>query len=814
MNPRGGGGSRVREQKEIVMPVEPLTGRRIELVTGGEDRVALRGVRLTARLSAGSQKTIVEQTFVNLEERAIEAVYTFPLPENAAVCGFEVITADRVLTGAIEENDAAIERYENAVSEGHGAFLMEQHRPDVFSVRVGNIKPRQVATIRLTYVAPLEFVDRQVRVAFPTTVAPRYVTDTGTQDPVATAVDGEAVNPPHVDQVPYGMSVQIDVALGRAVASITSPTHSIKVEQVGEMENRVMLAGGLTEMDRDLVLSVNLKREAAPSVQVGRSKAGDAFLAVSFVPEFDADDVAAARNSETVFVLDCSGSMMGDSIAQATAALQLCLRSLSEGDTFNVCRFGSTFELMSSEPVVYGEQTLQKALRYVAEQRNLGGTELYGPLEAIFATPVGTGRVRQIILLTDGQVTNEQACIELARKNRRANRIFSFGIGAACSTSLVKGLARATAGAAEFITGGERIDDKVLRTFSRIGSPGVTDVRIDWDGADVQTLAELPPVFDGDVLTVYGRALGRAPARVTLRCRTQAGEKSWPVAVPAAADDGRLIGTMWARRAIQSIEEVNDLGRLSARQRKGHKEAQAVIALSKEFNILSSLTTFIAIEHRTVAERNEGRPETRRVPVLLAKGWGGAEEEEILMDCIAAAGGARAAAPWGMARYCMAKASPPLNKAPAPPAAGGFVGSVKRMFRRSPKVADGVQAPHSRDLERIIDHSLCRSVESKRPSDAASILALQSAEGWFAKSDLLLDARAAAVESRISLVTKQNLDRVVATVLALWLLRTRFQADEALWRRAYRKGVAYLARTLARTVEEVEAWLEEVEKAM
>src|SRR5689334_24904556 len=109
------------------------------------DRVALRGVRLRSRLSGMSQRTTVEQTFVNLERKAIEAVYTFPLPESAAVCGFEVVTADRVLTGQIEEIEHAIETYDKAIGAGHGAYMVEENRPDVFTVRGGNLKPRQAA---------------------------------------------------------------------------------------------------------------------------------------------------------------------------------------------------------------------------------------------------------------------------------------------------------------------------------------------------------------------------------------------------------------------------------------------------------------------------------------------------------------------------------------------------------------------------------------------------------------------------------------------------------------------------------------------
>src|SRR5688572_8429202 len=158
---------------------------RLALETPGraDTRVALRGVRIKSRVRALSHRTTVEQTFVNQEPRAIEAVYTFPLPEQAAVCGFEVITGDRVLTGKIEESEKAIEQYDDAIAHGDAAYMVERDRPDVFTVRVGNIKPQQAATIRLTYVAQLDRVDKSIRLVYPTTVAPRYVSEAGV-DPI------------------------------------------------------------------------------------------------------------------------------------------------------------------------------------------------------------------------------------------------------------------------------------------------------------------------------------------------------------------------------------------------------------------------------------------------------------------------------------------------------------------------------------------------------------------------------------------------------------------------------------------------------
>jgi Ca-activated chloride channel family protein len=804
------------------------------------DRVALRGVHLSARLSGMSLRATLEQTFVNLEPHAIEAVYTFPLPEGAAVCGFEVITGDHIFTGTVEELNQGIEQYEQAVSEGHGAFLMEQERPDVFTVRVGNIKPKQAATIRLKYVCPLERVDKSIRVSFPTTLAPRFVAGS---DPIEAAIDGDALNPPHVLCVPYGISMEVDVALGRQVTSARSPSHAISVANGEDGTCRISFAGGIAEMDRDVVLLLDLAREHQPCVQASRGSEGESYLAVTFVPEFDDEALAQPAPAETVFVLDCSGSMQGDSMAQAIAALELCLRSMSVGDTFNVCRFGSSWEMMSSEPLVYSQKTLDRALAYVRDVRDLGGTVLHPALEWILTQPLGAGSVRQVILLTDGQVSNEPEVVELARKNRKTNRIFSFGIGSACSAFLVKGIARATGGAAEFITGGERIDDKVLRTFSRITSPPVTDISIDWDGCDVQTLAEMPPVFDGDVMAVFGRAPTRLPRRVTLSCLTPAGPQKWSVDVPPPLQDDGVIATMWARRTIQSMEEVTGIAGTRSRIADQSKERQMLIQLSKQFGLLCSLTTFVAVEHRSPTERNNGAPALRRVPVKLAAGWGGVD-----------AGTGVAALAAGAAAACVMAApapmAPPMRalRRAAPGVAGGlaslakkamdaFGGSAGRSITRgfassAPGGGSNFAPPPPAPLpvDKFPDKLYRSSVpaaDETAPSDPLrDLLSLQSAEGWFAGRAVIEAAiqagggdptvwRAAIVAAIPSGKSENAHPQLVQTVMALLLFRQRFASDESLWRRSARKAIRpWLASVLGMKVAAVEAWVEELRKEL
>lgn len=800
---------------------------RIALRTANEsDRIALRGVRLRARVAGTSLKATVEQTFVNLEPRAIEAVYTFPLPEAAAVCGFEVVFFDKIFTGVVDEADKAIERYDDAIAEGHGAYLLEQHRPDVFSVRVGNLKPRQAVTIRLTYVTDLDVVDRAIRLAFPTTIAPRYATASGT-DPIDAAVDGDALNPPHVLSVPYGLSMEVEVDLGKSLAKIESPSHAIQVtpSEASPKSHVVTFAGTLADMDRDVVLTLTLAREPEPFALATTTAQGERFVALSFLPEFDESDLAEPRASETVFVLDCSGSMQGESIAQATAALECCLRAMSVGDTFNVCRFGSTFEMLASEPLVYSDQTLQRAIAFVRQSADLGGTELLAPLQAIFAQRPTAGGARNIVLLTDGQVTNEPAVIALARRHRVRNRLFTFGIGQAASAFLVNGLARATGGAAEFIAPGERIEEKVLRTFGRLASPPVTDVEIDWGDADAEVAPRtLPPIFDGDVLRAFARLPGRIPDTVTLRCNTPTGPKAWTVPVREAADPADVLPSLWARTAIRTIEEEDGI-QPSIRADIASPQRARLIEISKRYNLLCALTSFVAVEHRSLEDRNEGKPAVRRVPIQLAAGWGGVDAPRI--------------APMAMVRACAILPSistatmdfDPLAAAPAagaaapvPPRPAGPTRAGRFSSRLSKALKSrAVPPPPAREV------SFDRAVASEPPAPAAAggdddlfdLLRHQRADGGFDHSptvDTLLATHTidpAALTSAIDQFLDEHAvpsDRPTLrrTLVVLVLLNVAFAARQPVWQRARQKAFAFLFETASLRGDVTEPWLAEM----
>ena len=847
-----------------------------QLVTANpSDRIALRGVRLNCRVAGISATATVEQTFVNLEDRAIEAVYTFPLPDGAAVCGFEVVFFDKVFTGVLDEADKAVERYDDAIADGHGAYLVEQHRPDVFSVRVGNLKPRQAVTLRLTYVMDLEVIDRSIRLAFPTTIAPRYTTDSGT-DPVDAMIDGEALNPPHVLSVPYGLTAEIQVDLGTMLKDVTSPSHGIHVtspfsrDPEGELRASpqasappssrhavlINLVGSVAEMNRDLVLNLELAKEREPFALAATNAQGETFVALSFLPEFDESDLDSTPSAETVFVLDCSGSMQGESIQQASAALECCLRAMSAGDAFNVCRFGSNFDMLSPEPLVYSDSTLKRALAFVNQGADLGGTELLAPLEAIFATrPAGKAAARNVVLLTDGQVSNEPAVIALARRKRSRNRIFTFGIGSACSQFLVNGLARVTGGAAEFIAPGERIEDKVLRTFGRLASPPVTDVEIDWGNADADVAPrELPPIFDGDGLRAFARLAGRVPETVTLKCTTPAGPREWRVRVTAARDGQDVLPRFWARAAIRAIEDEHAQAAHSNAVASGSDAAKRMIALSLKYGVQCAKTSFIAVEHRSLEDRNEGKPELRRVPIALAEGWGAVE-----MDRSIAKGGTMMACAAPLSVACGPMAMPAPARPAAAKAGKGLFKKLGRMLggggnagtSKTAGSAPGEGAKYSvrsrraslRDSEMasmgaaesaddsVLDLSRAGPAEfdmAEAPArggggDAlVALLALQQADGWFDRlqDELLGSIGLDASQLRRSVsdvlaranASKSPSAEVIATMTTLAALRAALAERQAVWKRAAKKGVAFVAKEMGVAARVVEEWVAEVER--
>jgi Ca-activated chloride channel family protein len=584
--------------------------------------IPLVGVSVEALLKDFSARVVVSQRYQNREERPIEAVYVFPLEEGAAVCGFEAVIDGVRVVGEVQEKEKAFETYDNAMAEGHGAYLLDQERPDVFTASIGNIPPGREVLVRITYVAELTIEEKAMRFALPTTVSPRYAPQEDQQGVGRTPA--ETLNPDKALVVPYGLTLTVDLDMHAPLRSVASPSHPISVDTNGA-RGRVTLGGRAAALDRDFVLNVQLAEEVGPWARVERDPRGRYVGVVSFVPAFEVQEAAA----ELIFVVDRSGSMQGTSIEEARNALQLCLRSLNPGTRFNIVGFGSRFVSLFSESRTYDDASLQEASRHIQQlEADLGGTEILPPLESVFARPADPERPRQLFILTDGQVTNTEAVISLVRRNSGAARVFTFGIGAGASHHLVRGMARAGGGSAEFIAPGERIEAKVLRQLRKALVPAVSDVSLDWGGLKVtQAPHHVPPCFAGGRLVAYAFLDSPQSADVTLRGRTSEGIVEHQLRLdPERAEDGALISVLAARTLICDLEEgmspLHD--RRGSRQERGQGAdavKEAIVRLGVEHGLCSKYTSFVAVERREGS--TTGDVQLRRIPVALTSGWGG-----------------------------------------------------------------------------------------------------------------------------------------------------------------------------------------------
>ena len=746
----------------------PSTG----LFVHDERRVAvpLAGVSIEAEISGLCARVAVAHRYINREATPIEAVYVFPLDEGAAVCGFEAIVDGTLVVGEVLERERAFEMYDDAMEHGHGAFLLDEERPDVFQASVGNLPPGKEVLVRLTYVTELSIEDGRLRFTIPTTVSPRYAPSedhTGTGRP-----DIETLNPPVAWSVPYGLDLSVRLAMPGRILSLESPSHPIAVT-LSEHDASVKLAGTQAALDRDFVLSVEAAGLAAAQAWVERDADGREVVGVALVPAF----TGTSSPADVIFVVDRSGSMEGTSIEEVRNALQLCLRSMIAGCRFNIIGFGSGYQPLFPESRAYDQTSLDAASQHVvALQADLGGTEILPALQFALEQPRHAGLTRQVVVLTDGEVTNTDAVLALAATHAADARIFTFGIGAGASHHLVRGLARAGGGSAEFIFPGERIEPKVIRQFGRLLAPALGDVTVEWIGGDVTPApVKVPPVFAGSRLLVYGFVKDTRPAAVRLSAMGPSGPLSFEVPLDGArVTSGRTVATLAARTRIRELEEGGEwLANRGSRQ-KGRKQSSVskqILELSVRYGLISRETSFVAVERRDTPVN--GDIQLRRVPIALTTGWGGIENRI-----------------WhSIPRMASALPRAHAMRAPLMDQCADAILPLRRVS--APRVAEAAGAVLFRGTRRP------RQRTPARPSGVDALIALQAADGsWDLTAELAAITGRALSDIEAALAgasgAPSGLRRGWATALALAWLQVYAAAMEQEWRLLGSKAVKWL----------------------
>jgi Ca-activated chloride channel family protein len=771
------------------MPEQTMTAP-CGLIARDGAQVPLTGVSVDADVRALGARVTITQRYENTETQPIEAVYVFPLDEGAAVCGFEAVIDGVRIVGEVKDREEAFRAYDEAMSEGHGAYLLDEERPDVFQASVGNLPPGARGELTIVYVVELDVAEDAVRFVLPTTVAPRYapVEDRhGVGRP-----DSDTLNPSHALDVPYGLDLRVRLATPKRPSRVSSPSHPIDVAFEDDAVV-VSLSQRETPLDRDFVLSIEGGGFDVPSAWAETSPQGDRAIAVSFVPRLSDEP----RPAEVIFVVDRSGSMQGTSIAEVRNALQLCLRSMIAGCRFNIVGFGSHVEQLFEGSRPYDEASLAVAAEHVrALDADLGGTEILEPLRRVFAQPVTDGAVRQVVVLTDGEVTNTDEVLKVVKENASSHRVFAMGIGAGASAHLVRGMARAGGGTAEFVAPGERVEPKVLRRVGRILSPALTGIRVSWDGLEVQQAPSTPPaVFHGSRLVLYGFAKTLGAGRLRLQAVGPDGPIAFEVPIEASqAVPGAVIATLAARARIRELEEGSAwLQTRGSRQQRGQQSAatREVIALAVRYGLVSRETSYVAIERREVPV--VGDVQLRQVPIALTHGWGGGRLEHRV--AFASLDAPTAASPRSARLLACFHDMDSAAEAP-------FEVSRRADLVRAPAGVAGRQTPLRDAVLDLVQRQHADGRWEFSP-DLAQVLE----QDW---ADLAHSFEVAIAWS--GLTASDESASLWATALALAWLRVRAPRFENEWRMVARKAVDALRAGLPS--EAFDRWVDEAELAI
>jgi Ca-activated chloride channel family protein len=704
----------------------------------------LEALSVHARITGLLAEVVITQTFVNRFDLPLEATYVFPLPDRAAVTEFRMEAGDRVVEGTLRERAEARAAYDQAIAGGRMAAITEEERPGVFTMRVGNLPPGERASVRLVMLGPLPYDQGEVTFRFPLVVAPRYIPGTplgwppagdGVQQDTDAVPDASRITPPVLlpgfpSPVRLDLEAEIDPA-GLSLGDLRSSLHAIVVSEHQGSGGRVRVVkvepGERPDRDFVLRLQVGSGALATSALAVPDERGDGGTFVLTVVPP----TAEAERPRDVALVLDRSGSMAGWKIVAARRAAARLVDSLCERDRLTLLAFSSTVQhppgMDNGAPRQATDRERFRAVEFLARLDAHGGTEMAAPLlmaldrlggqdrpcglapatpawapatvpagvtSSLSANPGERGRDRILVLVTDGQVGNEDQILALLAPRLAGIRVYTVGIDTAVNEGFLRRLAIAGGGACELVESEDRLDEALDRVRQRIGTPVVTDPELHADGLGVEpgsvTPPRLPALLAGAPLVVCGRYRGRPRGTLALRGQAAGGER-WSATVPVVPAANKALAKVWARAHVRDLEDRYATGATHDADLE-----RRIVRTSLGFGVLSRFTAFVALDTVVMVNR-DGRLHRVTQPVDVPRGWEWPPHEPAPVSIpFAGRGGllsVQEAAPLGIAppppssrpHLRRAVARPERRVAPVPPDAK--TGQGRRFWRALPAQA-------------------------------------------------------------------------------------------------------------------------------
>ena len=566
------------------------------------DQLPLKSTTVKGNIVGSIADVTVRQTYVNNGKNTLEAIYTFPLSTRAAVYGMQMTIGSRIIRAKIEEKNKARADYEQAKQEGKRASLLEQSRPNVFTMNVSNIMVGDTIEVELKYTELLVPEKGVYSFVYPTVVGPRYAgktrSDSAPGDPFVASPYTHQGTAPAYD---FGYELTINSAV--PLQDVTCTSHKMK-EHVAGLRH-ITLRLDSTEVrggNRDVIVNYSLRgNEIQSGVMLYEGEEENFFLAMVQPPKRVQADKIPPR--EYIFIVDVSGSMWGTPMDVTKKLMRNLISNLKPDDKFNIVLFSGNAALFNPVSVDATSANIDRGVNFIQSGHAYGGTEVLNALRTAYALPrLDDDVARTFVMATDGYVTCEDDCFELVRNNSGSTNFFIFGIGTSVNRYMIEGMAFAGGGEPMIVTKMDEAARQAERFREYISTPVLTRIKLNtksFKAYDIEP-SSVPDMMAERPILIFGKYTGKAAGSITITGKV--GREQWrqtfDLSKYAADTANAALRYLWARERIKYLDYLNGMSRNHYNDTSAI--ARQILSLGLKYNLMTNYTSFVAIDEVVV----------------------------------------------------------------------------------------------------------------------------------------------------------------------------------------------------------------------
>lgn len=562
----------------------------IEGTDPSTDPFPLKGTEVTANVNGAIAEIRLIQRYANEGENPINAKYVFPTSTRAAVHGMTMTVGSHMVRAQIKEKEEAKQVYEEAKSEGKNASLLEEQRPNVFSMDVANIMPGDEIAIELTYTELIEPEEGVYQFVFPTVAGPRYSGQVSEEKAEA----DQWMESPYLEEgtpVESTYDITVNLSTGVPITNLSSSSHKINIRQEQDTKAEVTLADKDTFAgDRDFILNYELTGETMNSGLMLYEGEKENFFQLTVQPpkRYDPKEIPPR---EYIFALDVSGSMDGYALNTAKKLINDLVSDLKETDRFNVILFSDTVWTLSPNSLEAVKPNIDRALQLIEDQKGGGGTELLSALLTAYHIPKEEDAARTVVMITDGYISNEKEIFAHIRETLGDASYFAFGIGSSVNRYLIEGIAATGMGEDFVVTEESEAAVAAERFRTYVEAPLLTDVQIEFDSMEVYGTepSNVPTLYASRPIVLYGKWRGEPGGTVRITGK-RGGEdfvEEIPITEESISRENEAIQYLWARKRVEMLTDYSS--------DTGSQVRKEVVSIGLKYSMATPYTSFVAV---------------------------------------------------------------------------------------------------------------------------------------------------------------------------------------------------------------------------